>query len=61
MVFIRPTITRDTAGLEAISGKKYSDIHILNSQNPKLSNRLAEKSSKRFDGQSEPVIDVRNP
>ncbi|MET1079144.1 MAG: type II secretion system secretin GspD [Pseudomonas sp.] len=30
MVFLRPSVVRDAAGLAALSGKKYSDIRILN-------------------------------
>ncbi|WXL24437.1 type II secretion system secretin GspD [Ectopseudomonas mendocina] len=29
MVFLRPTVVRDAAGLAALSGKKYSDIRVL--------------------------------
>ncbi len=29
MVFLRPTVVRDSAGLAALSGKKYSDIRVL--------------------------------
>jgi general secretion pathway protein D len=29
MVFLRPTVVRDGAGLAALSGKKYSDIRVL--------------------------------
>ncbi|MGV8321456.1 type II secretion system protein GspD, partial [Pseudomonas aeruginosa] len=29
MVFLRPTVVRDSAGLAALSGKKYSDIRVI--------------------------------
>ena len=29
MVFLRPTVIRDAAGMAALSGKKYSDIRVL--------------------------------
>ena len=29
MVFLRPTVIRDRAGLAALSGKKYSDIRVI--------------------------------
>lgn len=60
MVFLRPTVIRDRAGLAALSGKKYSDIRVIetDSASPTI---LPANPSQLFDGQGEPApaIDLR--
>lgn len=60
MVFLRPTVVRDRAGLAALSGKKYSDIRVIetDSASPTL---LPANPERLFDGQGEPApaIDLR--
>ncbi|MBK3869729.1 type II secretion system protein GspD [Pseudomonas stutzeri] len=60
MVFLRPTVIRDRAGLAALSGKKYSDIRVIetDSQSPSI---LPANPAQLFDGQGEPApaIDLR--
>lgn len=34
MVFLRPTVVRDGAGLTALSGRKYNDVHIIDDAAP---------------------------
>ncbi|GAC1033773.1 GspD family T2SS secretin variant XcpQ [Pseudomonas sp. No.21] len=64
MVFLRPTVVRDRAGLAALSGKKYSDIRVLGDQSDR-ENRpsiLPRSPVQLFDGgQGTPAIDVRPP
>ena len=62
MVFLRPTIVRDSAGMAAISGKKYSDIRILSDQGAdKIPNTLPRAPGQLFDGQGGAAIDLRQP
>jgi general secretion pathway protein D len=62
MVFLRPTIVRDSAGMAAISGKKYSDIRILGDQGAdKIPNTLPRTPGQLFDGQGGAAIDLRQP
>lgn len=61
MVFLRPTVVRDGAGLAALSGKKYSDIRILGNGGgadgrPSI---LPRNPAQLFDGQGTPAVDVR--
>ncbi|WP_313025780.1 type II secretion system secretin GspD [Pseudomonas lopnurensis] len=60
MVFLRPTVIRDRAGLAALSGKKYSDIRVIetDSASPTI---LPANPTQLFDGQGEPApaIDLR--
>ncbi|MCQ4290806.1 type II secretion system secretin GspD [Pseudomonas sp. FeN3W] len=60
MVFLRPTVIRDRAGLAALSGKKYSDIRVIetDSANPSI---LPANPAQLFDGRGEPApaIDLR--
>jgi general secretion pathway protein D len=62
MVFLRPTVVRDGAGLAALSGKKYSDIRVIESetadQRPSI---LPNNPRQLFDGQGEPAVDLRPP
>ncbi|MFC5695104.1 type II secretion system secretin GspD [Pseudomonas sp. GCM10022186] len=62
MVFLRPTVVRDRAGLAALSGKKYNDIRIVGEHNkegrPAI---LPRKPVELFDGQQTPEIDLRKP
>lgn len=62
MVFLRPTIVRDNAGLAAIAGKKYSDIRILGSGGAdKIPSSLPRSPGQLFDGQGGAAIDLRQP
>lgn len=60
MVFLRPTVIRDAAGLAALSGKKYSDIRVLgdvrSDYHPGI---LPRDPTKLFDRAPEPAIDLR--
>lgn len=60
MVFLRPTVIRDRAGLAALSGKKYSDIRVIetDSASPSI---LPANPAQLFDGRGEPApaIDLR--
>ncbi|WP_342245611.1 type II secretion system secretin GspD [Pseudomonas sp. OTU5201] len=62
MVFLRPTVVRDRAGIAALSGKKYNDIRIVGGDDkegrPAI---LPRKPVELFDGQQVPAIDVRKP
>jgi general secretion pathway protein D len=61
MVFLRPTVIRDRAGLAALSGKKYSDIRVIetDSDSPSI---LPATPERLFDGQGQPApaIDLRS-
>ncbi|OGB41003.1 MAG: type II secretion system protein GspD [Burkholderiales bacterium RIFCSPLOWO2_12_67_14] len=60
MVFLRPTVIRDAAGLAALSGKKYSDIRVLGDVRSDYRPGILPKDpSKLFDRDSTPDIDVR--
>ncbi|MBU0563982.1 MAG: type II secretion system secretin GspD [Gammaproteobacteria bacterium] len=60
MVFLRPTVIRNRAGLAALSGKKYSDIRVIetDSASPSI---LPANPAQLFDGRGEPApaIDLR--
>lgn len=60
MVFLRPTVVRDRAGLAALSGKKYSDIRIIESDSG-VPSILPADPTRLFDGQGTPApaIDLR--
>ncbi|MGH8436949.1 MAG: type II secretion system secretin GspD [Pseudomonas sp.] len=61
MVFLRPSVIRDGAGLAALSGKKYSDIRVLGNQtNTARPNLLPHNPGKLFDGHGDSAIDLRN-
>ena len=61
MVFLRPTVIRDRAGLAALSGKKYSDIRVIET-NPGSPTILPATPEGLFDGQGQPApaIDLRS-
>ena len=60
MVFLRPSLVRDSAGLAALSGKKYSDIRILGDESNDASRAVLPTSPDRlFDGQGARAIDLR--
>ena len=61
MVFLRPNVVRDRAGLAALSGKKYSDIRVLGDPGPQRSRPsiLPSEPAQLFDGQGTPAIDLR--
>lgn len=60
MVFLRPTVIRDAAGLAALSGKKYSDIRVLGDvRSDYRPGILPRDPGKLFDRDPMPAIDVR--
>jgi general secretion pathway protein D len=60
MVFLRPTVIRDAAGLAALSGKKYSDIRVLGDvRSDYRPGILPRDPQKMFDRDSAPAIDLR--
>ncbi len=60
MIFLRPTIVRDSTGLAALSGKKYSDIRVLGEQTGSgISTPLPKDPAQLFDGSSTAPIDLR--
>ncbi|MGQ7958737.1 type II secretion system secretin GspD [Pseudomonas sp. SP16.1] len=59
MVFLRPTVVRDGAGLAALSGKKYGDIRVLGGSAGGRPSILPSKPGQLFDGQGEPAVDLR--
>jgi general secretion pathway protein D len=59
MVFLRPSIVRDAAGLAALSGKKYSNIRILGDQPNNQRNILPANRERLFDRQGGEAIDLR--
>jgi general secretion pathway protein D len=62
MVFLRPTIVRDSAGLAAISGKKYSDIRVLGNEGAdKILSTLPRAPGQLFDGRGNSAVDLRQP
>ncbi|MCY1499807.1 Type II secretion system protein D [compost metagenome] len=60
MVFLRPSIVRDGAGLAALSGKKYSDIRVLGGQDDKRPSILPANPMQLFDGRGAPAVDLRS-
>ncbi|MDA7085875.1 type II secretion system secretin GspD [Pseudomonas sp. SA3-5] len=60
MVFLRPTVIRDVAGLAALSGKKYSDIRVLGDvRSDYRPGILPRDPGKLFDRDPTPAIDLR--
>ncbi|NQD92499.1 type II secretion system secretin GspD [Pseudomonas sp. CrR25] len=60
MVFLRPTVVRDGAGLAALSGKKYSDIRVLgNIRDDYRPGILPHDPIQLFDRNSTPAVDLR--
>ncbi len=61
MVFLRPTVVLDGAGLAAISGKKYSDIHVLDGRrSPEgRGSILPSSAGQLFDGQTVDLRDLK--
>lgn len=60
MVFLRPTIVRDSAGMAALTGKKYSDIRVLGLQHSDaISSSLSGSPNQLFDGSGPAPIDLR--
>ena len=57
MVFLRPSVVRDAAGLAALSGKKYSDIRVLG--NGGRNAVLPPSEHLLFDGLGERPVDLR--
>ncbi|MGV8609254.1 GspD family T2SS secretin variant XcpQ [Pseudomonas aeruginosa] len=61
MVFLRPTVVLDGAGLAAISGKKYSDIRVLDGRrSPEgRGSILPSSAGQLFDGQTVDLRDLK--
>ncbi|MCY1270378.1 Type II secretion system protein D [compost metagenome] len=60
MVFLRPTVVRDRAGLAALSGKKYNDIRIVGEHDKEGRPAILPRHPvELFDGQKVPAIDLR--
>jgi general secretion pathway protein D len=60
MVFLRPSVIRDAAGLAVLSGRKYSDIRILGDES-RAARLLPERLNHLFDGQGARAVDLREP
>jgi general secretion pathway protein D len=60
MVFLKPTVIRDAAGLEALSGKKYGDIHIVDDRQLHQRKNLPGTARQLFDGTGSRPIDLRD-
>jgi general secretion pathway protein D len=58
MVFLRPTIVRDRAGMAALSGKKYSDISVLGTD-AEGNSTLPGDALRLFDKPGAAAIDLR--
>lgn len=56
MVFLRPSVVRDAAGLAALSGRKYSDIRVLSNGGSSL---LPPNEYQLFDGPGDRPVDLR--
>jgi general secretion pathway protein D len=59
MVFLRPTIVRDRAGMAALSGKKYSDISVLGADEDGHSS-LPGSAERLFDKPGAGAVDLRD-
>ncbi|WP_234703341.1 type II secretion system secretin GspD [Pseudomonas flexibilis] len=59
MVFLRPSVVRDAAGLAALSGRKYGDIRVLS--NGSRSALLPPNEYQLFDGPGDRPVDLRAP
>ncbi|MFC3607104.1 type II secretion system secretin GspD [Stutzerimonas tarimensis] len=62
MVFLRPTVVRDGAGMAALSGAKYNDIRIIGA-GQEASSLLPEDLPRLFDRQGQsaiPTVDLRS-
>ena len=60
MVFLRPTVVRDGAGLAALSGKKYSDIRVLGDVREDYRPGILPRDPVQlFDQNSTEAIDLR--
>ncbi|MBM7060882.1 type II secretion system secretin GspD [Pseudomonas sp. UL073] len=59
MVFLRPSVIRDRAGLAALSGKKYGDIRVLGGGDDEHPSILPANPLQLFDGRGAPAVDLR--
>ena len=60
MVFLRPTVVRDGAGMAALSGKKYSDIRVLGDVREDYSPGILPSNPEHLFDKSEPdTVDLR--
>ncbi|HZX18370.1 MAG TPA: type II secretion system secretin GspD [Pseudomonas sp.] len=60
MVFLRPTVIRDAAGMAALSGKKYSDIRVLGDIRENYRPGILPRNPVQLFDQGEPeAIDLR--
>ena len=61
MVFLRPTVIRDAAGMAALSGKKYSDIRVLGDIRENYRPGILPRNPVQLFDQAEPeAIDLRD-
>jgi general secretion pathway protein D len=58
MVFLHPTVVRDAAGLNALSGRKYSDLRLLSQLDPKTPSILPQEPNRLFERTREPKVDI---
>jgi general secretion pathway protein D len=58
MVFLRPTVVRDRAGMATLSGKKYRDISVLGADEEGNST-LPGNAERLFDKPGAAAIDLR--
>ncbi|AYF87424.1 type II secretion system secretin GspD [Pseudomonas sp. JS3066] len=62
MVFLRPTVVRDRAGIAALSGKKYNDIRIVGEHDKEgRPSILPREPVQLFDNPQTPAVDLRKP
>ncbi|WPC06671.1 type II secretion system secretin GspD [Pseudomonas benzenivorans] len=60
MVFLRPSVIRDAAGLAALSGKKYGDIRVLRDiRDDYQPGELPRDPVQLFDRATAPAVDLR--
>ncbi|MBP8238206.1 MAG: type II secretion system protein GspD, partial [Pseudomonas sp.] len=61
MVFLRPTVVRDGAGMAALSGKKYSDIRVLGDVREDYRPGILPSNPNQLFDKAEPgTIDLRD-
>ncbi|WP_443191152.1 type II secretion system secretin GspD [Pseudomonas indica] len=58
MVFLHPTVVRDSAGLNALSGRKYSDMRLLSQASAEAANALPMEPQRLFDRSQSPGVEI---
>ncbi|WP_068830142.1 type II secretion system secretin GspD [Pseudomonas sp. BMS12] len=61
MVFLRPTVVRDRAGMASLSGKKYGDISVMGYDDEGQQVLPGNDPQRLFDKPGSGAIDLRNP